>query len=153
MTNADLAAAQKFDLYQWHKTLGWLTLMLTLARLAARSLTVAPAPIPTIPPRTRALARAAHLALYALALTLGFSGWVRVSAALIPIPIELFGLANVPNIAAMNPDLSEAMGLTHKFTAYAFAGLVALHIAAALKHRFIDRDATLRRMSIARHRI
>jgi len=38
----------------------------------------------------------------------------------------------------------------HRFAAYALAVLVALHAAAALKHHFVDRDATLRRMVGAR---
>ena len=37
-TRADLGAARKFDLYQTHKALGWLTLALLAARLAARAL-------------------------------------------------------------------------------------------------------------------
>jgi cytochrome b561 len=150
MTRADLDAARKFDLYQLHKALGWLTLVLTVARLVVRGSTPAPEPLATISPTTNALARGAHFALYALALIVGFSGWVRISSAIIPIPIDLFGFANVPDIAPMNLELSDAMACAHRLAAYALAALVALHAAAALKHHFIDRDATLRRMMGAR---
>jgi cytochrome b561 len=146
MTLADLDAASKFDLYQWHKTIGWLTLMLTLARVATRSLTTAPLPLSTIPPRMRALARATHFALYALTLIAGLTGWVRISSAIVPIPIDLFGLASVPDIAPMNAELSDAMSRVHGYVAYGLAALVALHVVAALKHHFVDGDATLRRM-------
>jgi cytochrome b561 len=150
MTRADFDAARKFDLYQLHKALGWLTLVLTVARLVVRALTRAPEPLATISPMTNRLARAAHLALYGLALTVGLSGWVRISSAIIPIPIDLFGFANVPDIAPMNLELSDAMATTHRLAACALAALVALHAAAALKHHFVDRDATMRRIMSAR---
>jgi cytochrome b561 len=152
MTRADLDAARKFDLYQLHKALGWLTLVLTVARLVVRAFTPAPEPLATISPMMNGLARAAHVALYGLALIVGLSGWVRISSAIIPIPIDLFGFANVPDIAPMNLELSDAMATAHRLAAYALATLVALHAAAALKHHFIDRDATLRRMMGARRR-
>jgi len=146
MTRADFDAARKFDLYQLHKALGWLTLVLTLARLFVRASTPAPEPLATISPMMNGLARAAHVALYVLALIVGLSGWVRISSAIIPIPIDLFGFANVPDIAPMNLELSDAMASAHRLAAYTLAALVALHAAAALKHHLIDRDATLRRM-------
>ena len=142
--------AHKFDLYQLHKTLGWLTLVLTVVRLVVRASTAAAAPLPTISPKTIRLARATHFALYALALIVGLSGWVRISSAIIPIPIDLFGLANVPDIAPMNLELSDAMASVHRLAACALAALVALHASGALKHHWIDRDATLRRMMGAR---
>ncbi len=146
MTKAELESAPKFDLYQWHKTLGWLTLVLIAARLARRAVTKSPAPLPTISPRVRALATSAHFALYALALAVGITGWIRISADVIPIPIDLFGLASVPNIAPVDNALSETMASAHAYATYALIALVALHIAASLKHHFVDRDATLRRM-------
>lgn len=146
MTKAGLGAARAFDLYQLHKTLGWLTLLLTAARLAVRAATVAPAPSPTLSARTLLLAWGAHFALYALALIVALSGWIRVSSAIIPIPIDLFGFGSVPDIAPMNDAISNAMARLHSLAAYALAALVALHAAAALKHHLVDRDATLRRM-------
>ncbi len=53
-TAADLDAARKFDLYQTHKALGWLTLILLAARLAARAVRAAPPPAPSWSPATRA---------------------------------------------------------------------------------------------------
>ncbi len=63
-----------------------------------------------------------------------------------PIPVSLFGLATIPNIAPVDADFSERMAFAHKFGAWALAALVALHVAAALKHQFVDRDAILSRM-------
>ena len=63
-----------------------------------------------------------------------------------PIPVSLFGLATIPNIAPVDGDFSEVMASAHKFGAWTLAALVALHVAAALKHQFGDRDAILYRM-------
>ena len=150
MTHADLDAALKFDLYQLHKAVGWLTLVLTLARLAARALTRAPAPLAASPMWERAAARVAHVGLYALALAVAASGWVRVSTAIVPVPISLFGLTTIPDIAAMDLALSETMARLHALAAYGLAALIALHAAAAIKHGFADRDGAWRRMAFGR---
>ncbi len=133
MTLAELDAAAKFDLYQWHKTLGFLTLLLTLARVASRALVGAPAPLGSASARTRRLAGAAHVALYLMALAVGVTGWARTSSAIIPIPIDLFGLASAPDIAPMNAELSEMLARAHAYLAYALAALVVLHVAAGVE--------------------
>ena len=63
-----------------------------------------------------------------------------------PIPVSLFGWATIPNIAPTNAELSDVLAFAHEFGAWTLAALVALHVAAALKHQLIDRDAILARM-------
>jgi len=46
----------------------------------------------------------------------------------------------------VSKELAEAIKPWHQITAFAMAGLVVLHVAAALKHHFIDRDGLLSRM-------
>ena len=145
-TAADLDAARKFDLYQTHKALGWLTLVLLAARLAARAARAAPKPAPSWSRATRWASGSIHAALYALLAAVPLIGWLRVSSAIVPIPVSLFGLATIPDIAPVDADFSERMALAHKLSAWALAALVALHVAAALKHQFVDRDAILYRM-------
>jgi cytochrome b561 len=145
-TRADLGAARKFDLYQTHKALGWLTLALLAARLAARALSPAPAPLAGWSAVTRLATHIGHGALYLLLIATPLIGWLRVSTAIVPIPISLFGFATIPNIAPIDGELSEMLATAHSLCAWALAALVALHVAAATKHRLIDRDATLSRM-------
>jgi len=145
-TTANLDAARKFDFYQTHKALGWLTLVLLAARLAARAARPAPPPAPSWSRATRWTSELVHAALYAALAAVPLIGWLRVSSAIVPIPVGLFGLATIPNIAPVDADLSERMAFAHKFGAWALAALVALHLAAALKHQFVDRDAILYRM-------
>ncbi len=63
-----------------------------------------------------------------------------------PFPIVWFGLWPLPNFVPADPALAEALKPWHMISAYTLATLIALHIAAALKHQFIDRDGLLRRM-------
>jgi cytochrome b561 len=145
-TRATLDAARKFDLYQAHKALGWLTLALLAARLAARAVRAAPPPGPSWSRATRAASRLVHAALYAVLAAVPLIGWLRVSSAIVPIPVSLFGLATIPNIAPVDADFSDAMALAHKLGAWSLAALVVVHAAAALKHQFIDRDSIFARM-------
>ena len=145
-TAADLDAARKFDLYQTHKALGWLTLVLLAARLAIRAARAGPPPPPSWSTATRWASRLVHAALYALMAAVPLIGWLRVSSAIVPIPVSLFGLATIPNIAPVDAGVSDLMALAHKVGAWTLATLAALHIAAALKHQFVDRDAIVARM-------
>jgi len=145
-TAANLDAARKFDLYQTHKALGWLTLVLLAARLAARASRAAPPPAPNWSRATRWASGLAHVALYVLLAAVPLIGWLRVSSAIVPIPVSLFGLATIPNIAPVDADVSDVAAFAHKFGAWTLAALAALHVAAALKHQFVDRDAILSRM-------
>ena len=145
-TTADLDAARKFDLYQTHKALGWLTLVLLAARLAARAAGAPPPPAPSWSRATRWSSRFVHAALYALLAAIPLIGWLRVSSAIVPIPVSLFGLATIPDIAPIDGDFSEGMAFAHKLGAWALAALVTLHVAAALKHQFADHDAIFYRM-------
>jgi cytochrome b561 len=145
MVYGGLDAAATFDLYQWHKSLGFLGLALTVARLAARLAGAAP-PAPASRPWERRLAAFTQMALYALTIVAIVSGWLVVSTSPLPIPTRFFDLIVIPNIAPPDPSLFATATLNHKLAAWSIAGLVALHVAGALKHHFVDRDDVLRRM-------
>ncbi len=146
MVHGGRDAATTFDLYQWHKSLGFVALALTAARLAARASVAAPAP-PTSPLWERCSAAAAQGLLYLLTICAIASGWLVVSASPLPIPTLFFGLFVIPNIAEANPSLFAAAALAHRLAAWAIAFLVALHVAGALKHHLVNRDDVLRRIS------
>jgi cytochrome b561 len=146
MVHGDLDAADKFDLYQWHKSFGFLALILTALRLGARAATAAPERAP-VPSWERRVAEFAHAALYGLTLISAISGWLVASTAVVAIPTRFFDLFVIPAIAM--PDLAafEQMALLHAWTSRALMVLIALHIAAALKHHFIDGDNLLTKMA------
>lgn len=60
--------------------------------------------------------------------------------------ISLFGLLEIPALVSKNDTVRDLAIAVHWYAAYAVAVLVCLHAGAALKHQFVDRDGTLRRM-------
>ena len=71
-------------------------------------------------------------------------GWAYSSAA--GFPIVLFGVLPLPDFVSASKPLAELIKPWHQITAFALAGLVVLHVAAAIKHHFIDKDGLLLRM-------
>jgi cytochrome b561 len=152
MVHGDSDAATKFDLYQRHKSLGFLSLALLLARVLARFGSASP-PLPRDMPRwEQRSAHIAHIAFYVLLLIAGLSGWLLVSAAIIAIPTRFFDLFVIPNLFAPNAAMQFDMTLLHYITTLMLAALIVLHVAAALKHYFLDRDDILPRMLRLRRR-
>ena len=145
MVHAGLSAATTFDLYQSHKSLGFVVLALTAARLVLRFTGELP-PEPAAAKWERALARAVQAALYALTVGAILAGWLVVSTSPLPIPTRFFNLIVVPDIARPDAALFAVATFAHKLAAWAIAVLVALHVAGALKHHVVDRDDVLTRM-------
>jgi cytochrome b561 len=145
MVYGGLDSAATFDLYQQHKSLGFTALALTALRLAARLLTTSP-PAPISARWERRLAAVAQGSLYVLTICAILSGWLVVSLSPLPVPTRFFDLFVIPNIAQPDPSLFADAALAHKLAAWAIAFLVALHVAGALKHHFVDRDDVLKRI-------
>jgi cytochrome b561 len=146
MVHSPFSAALTFDLFQWHKSLGFVALAVTLARLLLRALTRAPAR-PRSPSWERALSASVQALFYVVTLVAIASGWLTVSSSPLPVPTRFFGLFVVPNLAAPNASLFSAAALAHWLAALAIAGLLVLHVAGAAKHAWINRDDVLRRMA------
>lgn len=151
MVHGGLDSAATFDLYQRHKSWGFVALALTAGRLAARFLGSSP-PAPVSPRWERRLAALTQGSLYVLTVGAILSGWLLVSASPLPVPTRFFDLFVIPNIAPPRPSLFAAAVLGHEAAAWAIAALVALHAAGALKHHFANGDDVLRRMLPRRRR-
>lgn len=140
-----------FQVYQWHKALGLTVLVLSIARLLWR-LTHAAPPLPDgMTAFERFGAHATHWGFYLLMLGMPLLGWAMVSASPLGLPTIVFGLfewPHIPWLAALDDKkpLEDAFKFAHRTGAYVMLGLVALHVGAALKHHFIDRDEVLARM-------
>lgn len=145
----------KFDLYQFHKTFGLLVLMLSLARLTWRLVNPPPAPAP-MPAWQQVCAQAVHYAFYALMIIIPLTGWLMVSASPRGVPTLLFNTAALPwpHLPVVH-GLSDAGGEAvqtlfkemHEVLAFLTVGLLALHVGAALKHQFVERDQLMARMA------
>jgi cytochrome b561 len=59
--------------------------------------------------------------------------------------IDIYGLFSIPGFEKVESVQKTARAL-HGLVPYAFVALILVHILAALKHMFIDKDGTVRRM-------
>jgi cytochrome b561 len=139
---------QRLKLYNWHKWAGVTILALSALRLLWR-LTHRPPALPgsviqKMPAWQLLVHSATHLGLYALFFAVPLIGWAYSSAA--GFPVVLFGLLPLPDFVAPDKDLAALIKPWHEISAFAMAGLVLLHVAAALKHHFVDRDGLVSRM-------
>jgi cytochrome b561/polyisoprenoid-binding protein YceI len=150
-TMGDFSGVEKFKLYNLHKSIGLTVLALMGMRLVWRALSAPPALPETVSKRERAAAHLVHFALYAALFLMTLSGWAMISASGKPSALFNYtafplipGLSGLP--AADKKSLAGLFKAVHQVTAYALLALVALHIAAALRHAFILKDRIMSRM-------
>jgi cytochrome b561 len=136
--------AAKFAMLARHKSVGMTILMLAILRLLWR-IGHAPPPLPAAMPQyERRLARITHVLLYALLFAMPLSGWLMSSAK--NFPVSWFGLFAWPNLIAPDPVKFDFFKELHEVLATTLFAVALLHIAAALKHHFYDKNEVLRRM-------
>jgi cytochrome b561 len=142
---ADLPAGpDEAALVGYHQWLGVTVLALTGARIGWRLGHRAPDLPDAVPVWQRRAARAVHWALDALAAAIALSGLAYSAAAGLP-PVGIGGLV-LPGLVAPDEALAAALRLAHRSLGFALLALVVAHVAAALKHQFVDRDGLLLRM-------
>jgi cytochrome b561 len=133
----------RLKLYNWHKWAGVTILSLSALRLLWRLGHRPPAALPG-PAWEQRAAHAVHGLLYLLFFAVPLSGWAYSSAA--GFPIVWFGVLPLPDFVPVDKALAETLKLSHKLLNYGLALLVLAHIAAALKHQFLQGQALLQRM-------
>ena len=122
-----------------HEIGGKVVLVLAVVRLALRLVAPVPRPLPGHRRWEVGLSRTVHWALYLVLFAFPLSGWAMVSAG------EYAETGALPTWLAPLGAYDLWTGL-HFALKWALLGLLVLHVAGALKHRFIDGDGTLRRM-------
>ena len=138
----------KLRLYNWHKWAGITILALSLLRLAWR-LSHKPPPLPqriefAMPRWQLAAYHATHGLMYLLFFAVPLMGWAYSSMA--GFPVVWFGVLPLPDFVPVDKELAKLLKPVHGWMAYTLLALVVLHVAAALKHQFVDRDGLLARM-------
>ncbi len=127
-----------------HKGIGILLFLAMLLRLLWRLVSPPPAALASYSASTRRGAALVHGLLYLGLLVLMLSGYLISTAD--GRAIEVFGWFSVPATLSGVDGQEDLAGTVHRWLAWALVGLAVLHALAALKHHFIDRDATLSRM-------
>lgn len=147
---SDLAVSPlRLRLVNWHQWAGVTILALSLLRLAWR-VTHRPPPDMPMPSWQRSAAHAAHWAMYLLFFAVPLAGWAHSSAA--GSQVVWFAILPLPDFVAPDKALAATLKALHAVLAYTLAALVALHVAAVIKHQAVDRDGLLGRMGFARRR-
>ena len=135
---------QKLRFLSWHKWTGVTILLLSAARLLWRLARPAPALPDSMPAWERRAAHMSHALLYVLFFAAPLSGWLFSSAA--GIQTVYFGVVPIPDLLAKNRELADVLKIVHRSITYTLAAVIAVHVAAALKHHLLDRDDVLIRM-------
>lgn len=148
MEYADISQSLKFQLYQWHKSGGVLLLLAFVARILWRFVSRAPALPDTMPSYEKRAAKAGHWGLYLFMLAMPLSGWIMVSASVYGLPTIVFGWFEWPHLPGIagNETIENRASTAHTAFAIIFALLIAVHIAAVIKHAIFDEENLLRRM-------
>jgi len=150
----DAPGPVKLQIFQLHKTIGLLILFFSLMRLGWRLLNPPPPPVVSLKPWERILAHLVHMLFYLIMIGMPLVGWAIVSTSSKGTPTLLFGQINWPHLAFLHnmepvarKDLHHSFEEMHEFAAYFVLVLLVLHVGAALKHQFLDKDETMSRMS------
>ena len=141
---------QKLKLFSYHKWVGVTVLLLSAGRLLWRTTHAAPALPDTMNPREKRLAHASHALLYVLFFAAPLTGWLFSSAA--GFQTVYLGVLPIPDLLSKNKELADVLRFMHRWINYTMAAVIVVHIAAALKHHFVDRDDVLVRMLPFLHR-
>jgi cytochrome b561/polyisoprenoid-binding protein YceI len=137
------------NLYFWHKSTGILILLLSLVRIAVRVAYKAP-PEPPMPQWQAWAAKTLHFLFYVVMIGMPLSGWAMVSTSAREIPFFIFHWPHMPFV----PVSAELENPTHEFfenihgliAKLLIYGMIPLHVLAALKHQFVDKDSLLEHM-------
>ena len=141
----------RFDLIQLHKSFGITILGLSVLRVVWRLVNRVP-PLPAhMPTWERWAANLSHFLLYFLILAIPLTGWAMVSASPLGIPTIWFGTFQIPHLPGLQ-GFTDQRGVegtfkgAHELLGNLMIALLLLHVGAALKHHFYDRDDVLVRM-------
>lgn len=150
--------ARAIAAFQLHKSIGLTILILSLVRLAWRLLHPPPALPEGMPALERFAAKATHWAFYALMIFIPLSGWLYVSSQWrgnhpLNVPTLWFGLFEVPHLLGLDAASHEVRRQfanlafeAHELLVWSAVLLLGVHVAAALKHHFLNRDEVLAHM-------
>ena len=130
-------AQNRYEIYDLHKSLGVLVMILLIIRVINRIIKTPPALPDSISALDKKLAKIGHNLLYLLMFLVPLSGYLMSSFA--GYPVNLFSI-QLPNIVGTNFDFAKFFSEAHEIFAYSLIALVGIHILAIFKHYFFDKN-------------
>lgn len=143
MTTMMEPSPDMFVLYKWHKQIGIIVLILAAARIVWRLTNTIPDILGPSKKWEIGLARAVHVIFFISFLTMPLAGWFMSSAK--GFSVSFFGYT-LPNFIGEDKAVADFLGAFHYYNACVLVGAIALHFGGVLKHVFVYKDGTLRRM-------
>ena len=134
----------KGDVITLHKNIATTIIFLVVIRIFWRYTHPAPQLPDNMSPLMKTMAHFGHLALYFMLLALPITGCLYSWSLGYPAPVLY--LFDLPVLIAKNPAVTAIVKPLHIWISWAAGLLLVGHIAAALKHHFIDKDNVLKSM-------
>ena len=136
--------ARKLARLDLHKSFGMTILTLAVLRLLWRLFNRPPALPPGMTKFERHAARATHVLFYVLLFVMPLTGWMMSSAK--NYSVSWFHQFTWPNLIGPDEQAFNLLRSTHDTLSWLLFGVAILHILAALKHHFWNKDDVLKRM-------
>jgi cytochrome b561 len=146
----DMPKSFKFDLYQWHKSLGIVLLIVVFIRIGWRLFHRPPDEPEELSKRDAILSRVGHWVLYVMMVAMPIVGWMMVSSSPYGLPTFIFGLFEWPHIPGLsnNETINTMAKQMHWIGGWLFLSIIIIHTLAVVKHYYFDNINLLRRMGI-----
>lgn len=145
-----MVEVKDYDMYFWHKSFGIAIFGFVIFRIIWRFANGFPRPLGNQPHYLQLIAKFTHIILLLFTFIMPLSGLIMSSMG--GYGLNLFGLEllgqNIISgqIEPINKDISFTAKNIHNIAGIIFIGLIVIHISAALKHHYWDKDDTLNRM-------
>ncbi len=130
--------------FNLHKSLGLTVLALIVLRILWRITHTPPAALSSYKVIEKKVATATHHSLYLLMLAVPVTGLIMAINS--KYGVKWFGMDVIAGLD--NKPMREFFECTHEFVGIVLLVLIGIHLLGALKHKFIDKDYTMSRMSL-----
>ncbi len=142
LSNEDPMYYRALDL---HQTLGLGMLVFFIAKVAWLVISPSPLLVGTHTKWEHRTAWAVHSLLYTAMFLLPITGYLFSTSQ--GDPVSIYDLFEIPGVTELSKESADLVITLHMYIAYSGATLIVIHILAAIKHHFIDKDETLIRMT------
>lgn len=130
--------------FNLHKSLGLTVLALIVLRVLWRITHTPPAALSSYKAIEKKVAAATHHSLYLLMLAVPVTGLIMAINS--KYGVKWFGIDVIAGLD--NKPVRDFFECTHEFVGIVLLVLIGIHLLGALKHKFIDKDDTMSRMSL-----
>ena len=130
--------------FNLHKSLGLTVLALIVLRILWRITHTPPAALSSYKAIEKKIATATHHSLYLLMLAVPVTGLTMAINS--KYGVKWFGIDVIAGLD--NKPMRDFFECTHEFVGIVLLVLIGIHLLGALKHKFIDKDDTMSRMSL-----